>query len=111
MSTAAPVKEPAAQMSQNASFPGFNIDSPLWDPNTFTGRLKHFFWVTDPRTIVVPTRKLYDARKLVEDYRSAKLLHWIAVRMWHSVPFIGCCVCRKFSEQTVTVDLMKMELL
>ncbi|XP_067936039.1 sideroflexin-2-like [Watersipora subatra] len=48
---------------------GFDIDKPLWDQNTFTGRLKHFFWVTDPRSIIVPTSKLYSAKKLVEDYR------------------------------------------
>lgn len=47
----------------------FDIDKPLWNQDTMLGRLKHYFWVTDPRSCFVPTQKLYDARELVEDYR------------------------------------------
>jgi len=46
-----------------------NVDQPLWDQRTFLGRLKHFFWMTDFRTIVVPTRQLYEAKELLEKYR------------------------------------------
>ena len=67
MSAAARAKDPATEIQ--SPFPGFNIDKPLWDQSTISGRLKHFFWLTDPRTIITPTRKLYDARKLVENYR------------------------------------------
>lgn len=47
----------------------FDIDKPLWSQDTLLGRFKHYLWVTDPRTCLVPTTALYDARKLVEDYR------------------------------------------
>ncbi|CAH1784955.1 unnamed protein product [Owenia fusiformis] len=46
-----------------------NIDKPLWDQSTFIGRVKHFFWVTDPRTIFTSDKKLDAARDLVEQYR------------------------------------------
>ncbi|PSN47614.1 Sideroflexin-2 [Blattella germanica] len=46
-----------------------DIDKPLWDQRTFIGRLKHFFWVTDPRTCVVSESTLDEAKQLVEQYR------------------------------------------
>ena len=46
-----------------------NIDDPLWDLSTFSGRLRHFFWVTDYRSVVVPQRKLEDAKDLVTQCR------------------------------------------
>ena len=45
------------------------IDEPLWLQDTFMGRLKHFAWVTDFRTVVEPTNRLYEAKELVEKYR------------------------------------------
>lgn len=48
---------------------GFNIDSPRWDQSTFVGRLKHFFNITDPRTVLVPEEELDRAKALVEGCR------------------------------------------
>ncbi len=45
-----------------------DVRKALWDQRTFLGRLKHFFWVTDYRTVVVPTRRLYEAKQLLEQY-------------------------------------------
>lgn len=47
-----------------------DIDSPPWDQSTFLGRLKYFFWITDSRTIIVPNRKLDEAKQLVDQYRN-----------------------------------------
>lgn len=55
-----------------AVFTRFNIDAPLWDQNSFLGRLKHFFWVTDPRTCIVSEESLDSAKQLVEQYRIGK---------------------------------------
>lgn len=41
-------------------------DHPNWDQGTFLGRLKYFFWVTDPRTVVVSNSKLDEAKDLLE---------------------------------------------
>nr|CAD7573532.1 unnamed protein product [Timema californicum] len=49
-----------------------DIDNTLWDQSTFIGRLKHFFWVTDPRTCIVSERSLDEAKILVEQYRIGK---------------------------------------
>ncbi|TFJ94864.1 cytochrome P450 82C4-like [Platysternon megacephalum] len=44
----------------------FSIDAPRWDQNTFVGRLKHFFNITDPRTVLVSEHELDRAKALVE---------------------------------------------
>ena len=44
------------------------IRKTLWDQRTFLGRLRHFFWLTDYRTVIVPTKRLYEARNLLEKY-------------------------------------------
>ncbi|XP_067012444.1 sideroflexin-2 isoform X2 [Anabrus simplex] len=46
-----------------------DVDKPLWDQSTFVGRVKHFAWVTDPRTCVVSEQALDEAKRLVELYR------------------------------------------
>uniref|UniRef100_A0A8D3E1Q5 Sidoreflexin n=1 Tax=Scophthalmus maximus TaxID=52904 RepID=A0A8D3E1Q5_SCOMX len=47
-----------------------NIKEPRWDQGTFMGRAKHFFKVTDPRTVLLSSDTLDEARVIVEDYRS-----------------------------------------
>ncbi|KAK7869704.1 hypothetical protein R5R35_011774 [Gryllus longicercus] len=47
-----------------------DITKPLWDQNTFIGRVKHFAWVTDPRTCVVSDATLDEAKILVEQYKN-----------------------------------------
>lgn len=49
-----------------------DVDKPLYDLNTFSGRLFHFAWVTDPRTCVVQDAELYKAKALVEQYRKGE---------------------------------------
>ncbi|XP_072851723.2 sideroflexin-2 isoform X2 [Pogona vitticeps] len=48
----------------------FNIDAPRWDQSTFTGRVKHFFNITDPRTLFVSEHELDMAQTLVESCRT-----------------------------------------
>ncbi|KAF3708212.1 Sideroflexin-1 [Channa argus] len=47
-----------------------NIKEPRWDQSTFMGRAKHFFMVTDPRTVLLSSQTLEEARVIVEDYRA-----------------------------------------
>lgn len=49
---------------------GFNIDAPRWDQSTFMGRLRHFFNITDPRTVLVPERELDRAQAVVAGCRA-----------------------------------------
>uniref|UniRef100_A0A8C2FIS1 Uncharacterized protein n=1 Tax=Cyprinus carpio TaxID=7962 RepID=A0A8C2FIS1_CYPCA len=41
---------------------GFDIDAPRWDQSTFMGRLKHFFNITDCRTVLLPDSRLDEAK-------------------------------------------------
>ncbi|XP_019341559.1 sideroflexin-2 isoform X1 [Alligator mississippiensis] len=48
----------------------FDIDTPRWDQTTFVGRLKHFFNITDPRTVLVSEQELDRAKVLVQGCRA-----------------------------------------
>lgn len=52
-----------------------DLTQPKWDQSTFSGRLKHFFWVTDPRSCIVSSQQLYDAKHLIEKYKYCALLN------------------------------------
>nr|XP_040128939.1 sideroflexin-2 isoform X4 [Ictidomys tridecemlineatus] len=52
-----------------ASLSDFNIDAPRWDQYTFLGRVKHFFNITDPRTVFVSEGELDWAKTMVEKSR------------------------------------------
>ncbi|KAF7407764.1 hypothetical protein HZH66_002301 [Vespula vulgaris] len=47
-----------------------NINEALWDQNTYIGRWKHMAFISDFLTIFVPKEKLYEAKKLCNDYAS-----------------------------------------
>uniref|UniRef100_A0A8C4NBZ4 Sidoreflexin n=1 Tax=Eptatretus burgeri TaxID=7764 RepID=A0A8C4NBZ4_EPTBU len=47
----------------------FDIDAPRWDQETFTGRLWHFFNITDMRTVLLPNSALDEAKQLVTQSR------------------------------------------
>lgn len=51
----------------------FDIDAPQWDQSAFTGRLKHFFNITDPRTALLPDSRLDEAKALVESCRAGSV--------------------------------------
>uniref|UniRef100_A0A8C5CBA1 Sideroflexin 2 n=1 Tax=Gadus morhua TaxID=8049 RepID=A0A8C5CBA1_GADMO len=46
----------------------FDIDAPRWDLTTFTGRLKHFFNITDFTTALLPDSRLDEAKALKITY-------------------------------------------
>lgn len=45
------------------------IDQPRWNQDTFSGRAKHFFMVTDPRNLFTSNDKLEAAKILVQKYK------------------------------------------
>lgn len=49
-----------------------DISQARWDQSTFLGRLKHFFWVTDYRTVLTPNSKLEESKVLLEQYRNGE---------------------------------------
>jgi hypothetical protein len=46
-----------------------DVDKPLWSQDTYLGRWKHYAFITDCRTVFVPENKLWEAKKLCEDYK------------------------------------------
>ncbi|KAJ8300960.1 hypothetical protein KUTeg_022479, partial [Tegillarca granosa] len=46
-----------------------DLDKPIWDQNTFLGRVKYYAWITNPVLSMASTTSLYKAKQLVEDYR------------------------------------------
>ncbi|KAH8277157.1 sideroflexin-1-3 isoform X2 [Drosophila bipectinata] len=52
--------------------PRVDIDKPKYDQNTYEGRAKHFFLVTNPLNIFTTNAKLEEARRIVLNYRAGK---------------------------------------
>lgn len=50
-----------------------NIDKPRWDQQQFSGRLKHFINITDPRTVLSSDSELNEAKALVCSHRNKTL--------------------------------------
>ena len=46
-----------------------NLDEPRWDQNTFIGRAKYFFTITNPVNILSTGQELEHAKELLEKYR------------------------------------------
>lgn len=46
-----------------------DVTQPLYDQKTFIGRVRHFAFVTDPRTVLASDEDLENAKKLLELYK------------------------------------------
>uniref|UniRef100_A0A8C1W6M5 Sideroflexin-2-like n=1 Tax=Cyprinus carpio TaxID=7962 RepID=A0A8C1W6M5_CYPCA len=69
--------------SETVSLKGFDIDAPRWDQSTFMGRLKHFFNITDCRTVLLPDSRLDEAKALVESCRAGSVPPGTTVEQLH----------------------------
>jgi hypothetical protein len=47
-----------------------DISKPLYPQDTFYGRFRHFIFVTDPSSSLVPDKELYAAKDLIEKYKN-----------------------------------------
>ncbi|XP_070072422.1 sideroflexin-1-3 isoform X2 [Drosophila takahashii] len=52
--------------------PRVNIDEPKYDQNSYLGRAKHFFLLTNPINVLASPAKLEEARQIVLKYRAGK---------------------------------------
>lgn len=44
----------------------------LFDLNTFKDRFQYYAWMTDPRTVLVSSDRLLQAKQIVENYRAGE---------------------------------------
>lgn len=49
-----------------------NIEEPLWDQSTFFGRVWHFAYITDPRTIFATDKDLDEAKHIYTEYKAGR---------------------------------------
>ncbi|KAL4231603.1 Sideroflexin-1 [Mactra antiquata] len=58
-----------AAQSMTNTMPRINLDEPRYDQSTFSGRAKHFFITTNPLNVFASSKKLDEAKNIVEKYR------------------------------------------
>ena len=61
------ISEEILNMTEQVS--KFDLDKPIWDQNTFSGRRRYYAWITDPRNTIVSTTTLFQARDLIQCVR------------------------------------------
>ncbi|KAL7734439.1 hypothetical protein ACLKA6_010766 [Drosophila palustris] len=49
-----------------------DVDKPLFDLKTFTGRFQYYAWMTDPRTVLLSSDRLLQAKEMVDKYRKGE---------------------------------------
>jgi len=49
--------------------PKIDLNTPNYDQSSYLGRAKHFFEVTNPATILLSKKKLFQAKELLEQYK------------------------------------------
>ncbi|XP_036373174.1 sideroflexin-5-like isoform X1 [Megalops cyprinoides] len=60
-------------MEEMTACPPFQLGKSRFDQNTFSGRLKHFLEVIDPRTLFVSQSHLNESVKLLDDFKHGTL--------------------------------------
>lgn len=46
-----------------------DLDQPIWNLSTFTGRLQYYAWITNPLLSIQSESTLFSAKDLVQKYR------------------------------------------
>lgn len=48
------------------------MDKPLFDLTTFMGRFQYYAWMTDPRTVLLSSDRLLQAKQMIDKYRAGE---------------------------------------
>ncbi|XP_017843779.1 sideroflexin-2 [Drosophila busckii] len=49
-----------------------DVDKPLFDLKTFTGRFQYYAWMTDPRTVLLSSDRLLQAKQMIDKCRAGE---------------------------------------
>ncbi|KAI1887378.1 hypothetical protein AGOR_G00189680 [Albula goreensis] len=60
-------------MAESTAYPPFQLGKSRFDQNTFSGRLRHFLDVIDPRTLFVSESHLQECVKLLDNFKHGNL--------------------------------------
>ncbi|KAK1175147.1 sideroflexin-5-like [Acipenser oxyrinchus oxyrinchus] len=60
-------------MSANVAYPPFQLGKALYDQTTFSGRLRHYMDIIDPRMLFVTESRLKESQKLLDDFKHGSL--------------------------------------
>jgi tricarboxylate carrier len=67
------------------AYPPFQLNKSRFDQSTFSGRLRHFLDVIDPRTLFTSSKELEGAITLLDDYRNGRLPTGVTdERLWRA---------------------------
>ncbi|XP_041371145.1 sideroflexin-5-like isoform X2 [Gigantopelta aegis] len=73
-------------MATQQEYPPFSLDKPRFDQSTFSGRLKHFLNVIDPRTLLTTQSQLEAAIKLLDDYKAGTVPPGVSdAQLWEAL--------------------------
>ena len=85
--------------------PKIDLNTPNYDQSSYLGRAKHFFEVTNPATILLSKKKLFQAKELLEQYKyvsrdnckriyiaiATRRPNFYTYRIWKDAPLIVNC--------------------
>ncbi|KAJ8336248.1 hypothetical protein SKAU_G00395910 [Synaphobranchus kaupii] len=72
-------------MAESTVYPQFQLGKSRFDQNTFSGRLRHFLEVIDPRTLLVSEIRLKECVKLLDDFKQGNLLPGVSnAQLWEA---------------------------
>ncbi|XP_041096972.1 sideroflexin-5-like isoform X3 [Polyodon spathula] len=60
-------------MTDDVAYPPFKLGKARYDQTTFSGRLRHYMDIIDPRTLFVTESRLKESRKLLDDFKHGRL--------------------------------------
>lgn len=64
--------------------PQINIDESRWDQNTYWGRAKHFFTITNPLNLLCTDSELENAKEVITKYRKGEQLNLTEDEIWRA---------------------------
>ncbi|KAK6493680.1 sideroflexin-5-like isoform X1 [Huso huso] len=60
-------------MTDDVAYPPFKLGKARYDQTTFSGRLRHYMDIIDPRMLFVTESRLKESRKLLDDFKHGSL--------------------------------------
>ncbi|CAD5215073.1 unnamed protein product [Bursaphelenchus xylophilus] len=70
-------------------YPKFSLDAPRYPTDSFLGRYLNFVDLIDPRTLFASSKRLEDAKRLLEDYKQGKASDVPDKELWQASKLVA----------------------